>query len=764
MNIPMGLRQESNKLQEKFTQNIGEERWVDSLFNSMSPDEKLGQLFVVASYPKQGVQQELQVSNLISQYRVGGVILFQGSPARVAYLTNEFQSKSPKIPLFMSIDGEWGLNMRLDSTVQFPRQLMLGAIRDNAHIYEFGREVAQQCRRLGINVNFAPVVDINNNPNNPVIGDRSFGEDRSNVTAKGYMYMLGMQDNNVLACAKHFPGHGDTDTDSHLDLPIINHPIQRLDSIEMYPFRVLNEKGLPSVMIAHLNIPALDPTPQLPSTLSKKIVTDWLRDKIGFKGLVFTDAMNMKGMTKYYPSGAADVKALIAGVDILLMSESLPNAFISIKAALKKGELTWADIDAKVKRILRAKYRIGLNKYQPIAIQNVTPELNQYGTHSLKRRLIEQAITLVKNKDRLIPFRNIDTFNMACVSIGRGTKTNFQTIADNYMPGIRHINNGADLSPSMINELKRYKVVVASFHNMSRSAAKNFGVSATTVQTLRELNKYTKVVVIVFGSPYSLKFFDDFHWIVESYEDDNVTHEVTAQALFGASRFSGRLPISPSPNLRFGLGEFTQNTRLQRATPEEVGMNSEKLYEIDRLAYQAIDGGGTPGCVVLVAKDNKIVYHKSFGYHTYSKQAATSINDVFDIASITKVAATTVSLMKLHEEGKINIHQFLSDYMPELRGSNKQNLLIKDILIHQAGLQAWIPFYKDYVDKKKIPKSEVFQPKPIGDYTVEVTDNLYMRTAYTDTIFKKIIDSDLRTTLDYKYSDLGLILFTKMVY
>ena len=369
---------------------VEEQRWVDSIFQTLTLDEKIGQLITIRAHSNKGSSHIAEVEGLIRRYKVGGVCFFQGTPQKQAELTNRYQKLATKVPIMVSMDAEWGLGMRMrKSTISFPRQLMLGAIQDNSLIYELGEQVADQCKRLGVHVNFAPVVDVNNNPDNPVINDRSFGEDRYNVAAKSYMYMKGMQDNGLLACAKHFPGHGDTDVDSHHALPLINHPRYRLDSIELYPFKILAQHGIGSMMVAHLDVPSLDNTHQLPSSLSPKIINNLLREEMGYDGLIFTDGLEMAGARKAYKGGDTEANALIAGNDVLLLPVSVSASVKAIKNAMSNGKLSVYEIEKKVRRVLRAKYRMNLNKYTLVSTSNVSSDLNNTSAKLLKRKLIE---------------------------------------------------------------------------------------------------------------------------------------------------------------------------------------------------------------------------------------------------------------------------------------------------------------------------------------------------------------------------------------
>ncbi|MEL6922842.1 MAG: glycoside hydrolase family 3 N-terminal domain-containing protein [Bacteroidota bacterium] len=745
-------------------------QWVESIFNGMTEEERIGQLIMLRAHSDKGADHIAHVERMIRDYKVGSLCFFQGTPEKQAELTNRYQAIS-KVPLMVAMDAEWGLGMRLkSSTISFPRHLTLGAIQDNRLVYDLGVEIARQLRRLGVHFNFAPVLDVNNNANNPVINTRSFGEDRYNVAAKGYMYMKGMQDHGVLASAKHFPGHGDTDVDSHHDLPVINHNMNRLDSIELFPFRVLSQHGIASTMVAHLSIPTIDATPNQPTTLSRKAVNDLLIDDIGFEGLIVTDGLEMKGVTKYYSDGEVEAKAIQAGNDILLLPEDTPAAVRRIKEYVQKGLIPMEQIHKSVKKILLAKYQLGLHNYQPIALSNLRNELNTPEAYVLKEKLIANALTLVRNKDNLIPFRDLEYRKFASLSIGSRSRTDFQNMLDKYTKAT-HYNLGKSIpvpeGNAMLGKLRDYDVVLVSLHDMSSFARKDYGLNKDIKGFIEALRKETQVVLCVMGSPYSTKFFDELDWLVVSYDEDKLTQELTAQALFGAFGFKGRLPVTASAKSRYGAGLSTPGLlRMGYTRPEAVGLRSEILDQIDVIAQEAINTRATPGCVVLVAKDGKVVFNKAYGHHTYAKSRRAQPSDIYDLASVTKIAASTLSTMRLHEQGKINVNSALSNYLTELKGGNKSNMLIADMMAHRAGLPGWIKFYEQTLSKSSRtprPSSKYYKSQPTGNYVVPVAERLYMNLDFTNEMWKQIRDIKMRSTTNYKYSDLGFYLISDMV-
>lgn len=746
---------------------MAQTQWVDSIFNTLSPKEKIGQLFMIRAHSNLGADHIAKVEKLVKDYQVGGLCFFQGTPEKQAELTNKYQKLS-KIPLMISMDAEWGLGMRFkEDGVNFPRAMMLGAIQDNRLLYDMGKEIARQMRRLGVHINFAPVVDVNNNPANPVINFRSFGEDRYNVAAKSYMYMKGMQDAKVMACAKHFPGHGDTDVDSHLDLPVIPHNVQRLDSIELFPFKVLAEQGIQSMMVAHLHVPAIDAVPNLPTTLSEPAVKKLLQEEIGFDGLIFTDGLGMKGVTKHYRSGEVEAKAMVAGNDVLLLPQDVAAAYQEINNYLASGKLSQQQIDKSVKKILAAKYQLGLTTPQQLRTYNIRQEINSQQAQVLKKRLTENAMTLVRNDNDIIPLRNLSNQKIASLSLGSKTKTKFQTRLDGYGK-IKHFQSEKEVSSyrskNLLSQLKAYNTVIVSLHDMSNYASKNFGLTKSQINFVNQLNKVTNVVLVVFGNPYSLKHFDEVGCLLEAYDEDPITEDVAAQALFGTFSLNGRLPVTASAKSNFNAGVSTSSLfRMGYDSPESVGLNSSVLNKIDALASEAVATKATPGCVVLVAKDGKVVYNKSFGYHTYNKKRPTRVDDVFDLASVTKILSSTLAVMKLHEQGIVNIYQPMSNYLPELKGSNKENIILQDVMAHRAQLTTWIKFYEETISSKAYPSSTFYKKSSTTGYTIPVTEKLFLKDDHVNKIWEAIKESPMRPKREYKYSDLGFYLIAQMV-
>lgn len=743
----------------KDTSNI----WVDSILNSMTLDEKIGQLFMVAAYSNKDEASYQTVEKYITDYKVGGLIFFQGTAQKQAELTNRYQEKS-KLPLWIGFDGEWGLGMRLDNTISYPRQLTLGAITNTDLVYDMGKEIARQMKRIGININFAPDVDVNINPNNPVINDRSFSDNKFNVVRRGIEYMNGMQDNNILACAKHFPGHGDTETDSHKDLPILNQSLERLNAIEIYPFSQLIRYGVGSVMVAHMSVIAMDNTPNLPSTLSHKIIQEKLKTDLGFNGLVFTDAMNMKGVQKNYPSGVAEVKAILAGCDVMLFPDNVDNAISGVRKAVKDSVISEQLLNNKVRKILAAKYWLGLNNYQPIKTNDIDADINNENAKYFKYKLIENAVTVVSDSERIIPILNLQK-RIAHVGIGSSKSTAFSETLDKYTQ-VDHFfipkNETTTTFNATLAKLKDYHLVIIDIQDMSRFASKNFGLTTNALSFLGQLNKQNKTVLTLFGSPYSLKYFQDFNSVIVAYGEEDEAESITAQIIFGARGAEGTLPVTVGKFL-YGDGECTNsNMRLKYGNPIEVGMNATVLKKIDAIAQKSIDDRIFPGCQILVAKDGNVIYEKSFGYHTYNTSLPTKTTDLFDIASVTKITATVPMIMKMQEQGKININNTLGDNYAYPENCNKKNIVIKELLCHQAGLVAWIPFYKNTLDSLGNPDSLWYSKTQDSTFSVKILDSLYMKKSFQDSVWNMIYESPL-SSKSYKYSDVGYYLLKQII-
>lgn len=741
--------------------------WADSLLNTMSIDEKIGQLFNISAYSNENINQE-EVEKLINEYHVGGLTFFQGAISKQLELTNHYQSLS-KIPLMVAMDAEWGMAMRIDSVVKYPWQMTLGAIQDNALIYQMGKDIAEQMRRIGVNVSFSPVVDINNNPDNPIINARSFGEDRKNVAQKGIAYMQGLQDGKVLACAKHFPGHGDTDSDSHKTLPLIDKTKKQMDSLEIYPFKQLIKKGVGSVMVAHLNIPAYSESVNYPSSLNPELVSNVLRNELGFKGLTFTDGLNMSGVSKNLSSEEVDLKAIMAGNDILLLSRDVEKGVAAIKQAILDSIFTEEALDAKVLKILKAKEWMGLNKYSIQSANNLYKDLNKSSYQALNRRLTESSITLLKNKD-IIPLK-VGQQKIAVLSIGEKNPTTFQKSIASYAKA-DFFNVEKDLLVSdqkaMMDTLMNYDIIIVGVHRSDKHPWVKYAISDDLKGFINILRLKKRVILDVFANPYSLRNFlatDYVDGLIMSYQNSDFAQQISAEIIFGAAAARGKLPVTVSPMYpyEFGLKNKTTNI-LDRKVPEELGINGSILDRIDTIALNGIQEMAYPGCQILVAKSGHIIYDKSFGKHTYEGMQLVESSDLYDIASVTKIAATLLAVMDLVSKDQLSLDDNLGKHLGKLvKGTDYAPLKLRDILAHQAGLAAWIPFYVKTMQKGEL-RSDLYDTVPSEKFSVRVANNIYITKSYEDTIFYRIVHrAKVIKDKEYKYSDVGYYFLKEIV-
>lgn len=535
-----------------------EHRWVDSVFNKLSNRERVAQLFMIRAHSNLGQRYIDSVGEIVRRQQLGGIVLFQGGPLRHAMMINSYQ-KLVKVPLLVALDGEWGLGMRLpDSTISYPYQMTLGAIQDDQLIYHMGHEVAKDFKRLGIHVNFAPVVDINNNPRNPVINFRSFGESKENVTRKGLSYMRGMMDEGILVTIKHFPGHGDTDIDSHHDLPQLLFSRGRLDSLEMAPFKALVKAGSSGVMVAHMNIPALDKTANLPSSLSRNMVTGILKDQLGFKGLVFTDAMDMNGVIKFFKNGEADVRALIAGNDIIELSQNSERAITMVLKAIGAGRISQQDMDMKVKKILAAKYWLQFDSMQPIPIQGLYRALNRPAAQALNQQLADAAITLLKGDSLL---KTVDyKKHTAIISIGSDKVTGFQQALnnrfDNKLDFLLSEQASADDVGRVANELRRYQQIIVALHDNRSRPQSVLNYNATVRLFINELATMNTIFCL-FANPYSLAGLPGIEaakTILVCYQNDPMMQQAAAKTILQQIKPAGKLPVTVNTYFKYGDG------------------------------------------------------------------------------------------------------------------------------------------------------------------------------------------------------------------
>lgn len=735
---------------------------------SLNLDQRIAQLMMVAAYSNKDAQQDAQLEQLVRQYNLGGLIFFQGGPVRQAVLCNRLQAAA-RTPMLIGMDLEWGLSMRLDSTMGFPRQMALGAMADDSLLERMGGEVARQMKRLGVHVSFSPDVDVNINAANPVINDRSFGEDPALVARKGIAYMRGLQDGGVIATAKHFPGHGDTDKDSHKTLPVVNASRARLDSVELLPFRRLVDAGVAGVMVAHLEVPALDGTPG-PSTMSKAIVTDLLQRDLGFQGLVFTDALNMRGIADAAKPGEIELRALLAGNDVLLFPQDPVTAIQRIRQAVDSGLVSPELIAAKCLKVLRAKEWAGLGQYHPVALEHLYEDLHTPEALALRRAVYAATLTVARN-DGTLPIRGLDSLRIASLVIGDTLHNGFQQALGRYA-AIAEFRCDKVLNPqqsaALLDSLKPFDLVIASVHQTTFRVNKEFGVPQITLDFLRRLADQQRMAFVLFANPYRMATaFGAQRWnaVVVGYDENPVVQDMAAQLLFGAIPARATLPVTASTYFAAGQGkQIPADGSLRYGLPEEAGMSSGELERIDSLVNAGLKAEAFPGCQVLVARNGMVVWDKSYGSPTYAGDRQVDNSDIYDLASITKVAGTTLALMKLVDDGRVDVEKTLGDYIPEVVRNHPYHASLKlsEILAHQAGLKPFVPFYLRLMDNGKL-KPGVMANVDDADHDLRVAEGFYIHHSYRDSILKWILDTPVQKRGKYVYSDMGMYLLLHVV-
>jgi len=773
-----------------------DEIWVDSVMNELSLEDRIAQMIMIYGYSNMGAEHEKMVLRQVKRQKVGGILFFQGEPLKQARLTNRYQ-QAAELPLLIAIDGENGLGMRLQNTMTYPPMMTLGAISDNSLIYRLGNDMADQFRRLGVHMNLAPVADINNNPSNPVIGSRSFGEDRKNVSEKVIALMEGMQDHGLLVAAKHFPGHGDTDTDSHYALPVIPYERDRLDSIELYPFSEAIKRGLTGIMVAHLQVPALDDRDNRATTLSRPAITELLKERMDFRGLIITDALNMKGLSSFFEPGEREVEAVKAGNDILLMPSDVGKAITFIKRAVKSGEISEREIDESCRKIIQAKYWAGLHHREPVQVDSLMEDLNAPAYESMYRELIGNSLVLVKNRDVVLPLQDLERIRLATVTIGSEKFSGASDLTDLYLEGT-HFELPASADAGAISrvllKLKNFNTVIVNVYGTSRRSSRGYGISNSSLDFIAGLDPTSTLILNVAGVPYSLSRFPDFKQfdaVILSHSDDPLYQSRAMQGIFGGIAFSGKLPVSAGSTVFAGDGFFTGDvTRLGYAEPIDVGLYADTLQRMDEIIKKAIRRKAMPGCQVLVARQGKVVWHKAYGYHTYMKRKAVNLSDIYDLASVTKVASITSALMRLRDLGMFHEDSLMGAYEPIPDSSDKAGLLVSDVLSHQAGLTSWIPFYYKTLEPLDTSQSlistrwtrsyplkigdgayanrnvkyldSVYQDSYTSDHPFEVAEDLYMSSDLKDSIYHWIYGSKLNSR-EYRYSGLGFYMFQQII-
>lgn len=769
----------------KARQDTNCRQWVDSVMEKMSLKEKVGQLFIYTIAPADNKPNLDLLRDVVQTYKVGGLLFSGGQMQTQVELTNRAQ-KQANIPLMITFDGEWGLAMRLKGTPSFPRNMVLGCISDNRLIYEYGREVARQCWHIGVQVNFAPVADVNINPKNPVINTRSFGEDPKEVADKVIAYSTGLEGGGVLSVSKHFPGHGDTDVDSHKALPLLPFTRERLDSIELYPFRKAIRAGVSGMMVGHLQVPAIEPKGGVPSSLSRKVVTGLLKDEMGFKGLIFTDALAMKGVSG---NGKVSLQALKAGNDMVLAPRNLKEEIPAVLAAVEKGELTKEEIDDKCRKVLTYKYALGLSRKPHIRLSGLEQRINTPQARDLLRRLNLAAITVLNNKNQVLPMHAGVEQKIALLEVGKPGDTE---VLAGRLSGYTSLKRFR-LRPNQTEvENKKLRETLAGYSRVIVAVSEE--KLAPYQQFFAKFAPESPTVYLFFTSGKRMlqiqRAVGKASAVVLAHIDDADVQRQVADVLFAKATADGRLSASLGNLFRTGAGVTISPETPLHYIPEEYGLSSVLLRRIDSIAQDGIRQGAYPGCQVVVMKNGYVMVDKAFGTHAGKGTVAVEPSNIYDLASLTKTSATLLAVMKLYDKGLFNLTDKISNYLPFLQETNKKDITIQEILYHQSGLPSWIPFYQEVIDKESYTgrlfsarrdalhtvqigtstwanpnfkfKAEYISPVRTEDYPIQICDSLWLNRSFEAVMETKIVDAPLGQKR-YVYSDIGFILLGKLV-
>lgn len=737
-----------------------EDRWVDSVYNSLTVEQRVGQLINVrANLPNKPYFAEIQ--ELIEKYNIGGVTFFRTDAEPLLKQVNEWQSMA-QTPLMVGIDGEWGLGMRLNDGISYPFQMTLGAIQNQSLIGEMGAQIAEQCRRIGINVDFAPDVDVNNEPTNPVIGMRSFGSDPKAVAERGLQYAMGLQNNGVLPTIKHFPGHGDTKTDSHETLPKVTKKLKDLKKIELYPFDYLINKGVAGAMVGHLYMPALEPQKNLSSSISKNVVTGLLKKEMGFDGIIFSDAMEMKGAYQGVHPDNVGLYAIMAGVDVVLMPINPEMTILYIVNQMDREDVA-NRVEESCKKVLRYKYRLGIAKYKPQSELFVDNDLHQVSYYNLRQRLYNEAVTMLRNDRDALPLDKSQ--KIAVVTFGKTDNVGEKLKKEGYDANsflVAENSNNSD-KQRILSELKNYKQVVVNIQNTSIYATKDFGITNYVVEFVKDISKENKIIFNLFACPYALNKFTFKKTpaaIIIGYEDRGCAVNAVVDVMVGKLNPVGKLPVTINKKYKVGEGLGFEDMLTPETLPVSL-IDNELTRKVDSIALNGIEIEAFPGCQILAMKDGKIIYEKCFGHFTYDCVHEVQSDDVYDIASLTKVFATTFAIMKLYDDGKISLESTLGDYFPYLRNTDKADIKLIEIMTHQAGFTPWVPIYQSLLVDGK-PDPEVFRKSIDEEHTVRVAKDMYISKDFKFDVFDKVTALKLGDK-KYTYSDLGFYFLPKIV-
>lgn len=752
--------------------------WVETRLQGMSLKEKIGQLFIHTVAPQDTEPNRRNIRNAVKEYKVGGLLFSGGQLSTQVVLTN-FAQEMAETPLLMTFDGEWGLAMRLKGTPSFPKNRVLGCIQDNELLYEYGLEVARQCREIGVHVNFAPVADVDNNPLNPVINTRSFGGDPRNVADKVIAYSRGLEEGGVLSVSKHFPGHGDTNVDSHKALPVLNFSRERMDSIELYPFRQAIQAGLGGIMVGHLEVPAFS---KKPASISTEILS-LLQNDLGFKGLAFTDALEMKGISN---NANLCAQTLIAGNDMLLAPRNLKRELDGVLNAVKNGQLTEEQITEKCRKVLTFKYALGLHQRQFVQLSGLEQRLNHPGVQQLMDRLEKAAVTVVSNDGGILPL-DVDQKKVAVLNIGTPAKGKaFYNQLKKYMQ-VDCIQAHPDSITSISKRLGNYEKVIVAIHTEKYAA----------YQSMLNTLSARLPLVYVYLTPMKRIYNKGNNWkkaaaVVMGHSGSVAVQHFVADVLMGREKATGRLSVEVKDYRKPGEGVVVDLKTTKVYRPEDYGMNADVLARIDEIALEGIKAKAYPGCQILILKDGAPVYDKCFGTFTYGDSRKVTSDDIYDIASLTKTTATLLAVMKLYDQGKFGLTDPISKYVPVLQGSPKGRITIEDLLYHQSGLPGSWPFYREAINDSSYTgaffkarldanhhqqvdrrlyvvdefkyKDEYVSPLRSEEYPLQVAEGVFVNPAFPERILEMIASDEIPLRdRRYRYSCLNFVLLKEMV-
>ena len=722
--------------------------WVDSIYAQMTLEEKVGQLIIVFTDSKPSEDEPKRIESLINNLHIGGLLFSVGSPKRQLELTHRYQKRA-KIPLLMTMDAEWGLNMRLKPSFAFPWNMTLGATRDSELIKRVGARIGAHNKRVGIHINYAPAVDLNTNPLNPIIGNRSFGEDPKVVTALASKFYEGMWSQGVMGSIKHFPGHGDTAADSHYSLPVVTADRKQLDTLQLVPFKRMIDSGVHTVMVGHLALPKLEASINEPASISRYIITELLQEQLGFDGLVITDALNMRGVSEGINPNEVGLKAFEAGVDIILYPLDVESTVSIMLDKIKNSTHLQERLEQSVKKILKAKYLFGLNKMKLPSLEGLKEALETPEDLMLREQVYESAITIIDDQKHL-------PLSIA----NRYLYLSSNSVDDQlFYESLARYAAVEKASLSNLEQIKRenYDAIILGHLPDTSTPWKKTVFSEDFIQNLDQLESFNIPIIIAhLGSPYALEALDETKAsILVGYQNTSESRSAAAQAIFGAIEVKGKLPVTVNERFRVGMGIQYPAKKLisYSKVPERVGLSSEKLKKVDRLIQRVVDNEMAPGGQLMVARKGKVVYERNFGYQTYKKKEVIDWDTRYDIASITKIAASLPLVMRAQEKGEISLGDRFSYWFKELEGTAIGQTSLIAALSHNGRLPAWIPFYKETLDKKNRPSPQFYTAQRSKDFDIEVSESLFLKSDYPKEMFRRIKELSLESK-KYRYSDL----------